>query len=147
MSARRDGYVVGLASVVLTVLLAGCAGLTGTGGASPDATPTAPTAAASAGRTGVDVIPVGTMAGTSVVSAGGYVQGVIEMGGTCTFTLTQGSATVTGRSDAEPDATTTRCPNVDLTLPQPGAPWSLELAYASATSTGTGHVTSDGVLS
>ena len=41
--------------------------------------------------------------------AGGYVSGVIEDGGVCTLTLTQGSSSVTVEGPAMPDATTTVC--------------------------------------
>ncbi|QAY63408.1 hypothetical protein ET495_09255 [Xylanimonas allomyrinae] len=156
--------------------MSGCAGITAAGGEPPevgqsdDATPadTTPqpeqpeqsgapeqpdvpapteTQAVPDGRTVVDVVPVGTVGGPAVVTAGGYVRGVIELGGTCRYTLTQGEQSVTGESAAEPDATTTWCANVDLALPVADQPWSLEMRYESPTSVGTGTVTSTGEVS
>lgn len=119
--------------------------------ASLDPTPqvvpeTTPEAAPDARRT-VAVVPVGSVKSSTVVSAGGYVADAIELGGTCTFTVTQGADTVSGTSAADPDATVTWCENVDLTLPHPGAPWTLELRYTSDLSVGDATVTSDGEIS
>jgi hypothetical protein len=153
---RRDTCAAGLTTVLVAVgLLAGCAGMSSGTTPADDAAPPPPAsdtgqpplATPAETRQAVDVVAVATKASDTVVSAGGYVQGVIELGGTCSYTLTQGDATVTGRSDAEPDATTTWCANVDLTLPRPGEPWTLDVHYESPTSQGTGTATSDGTLS
>src|SRR5215218_6032025 len=72
------------------------------------------------------------------VLAGGYVSGVIEDGGVCTLTLTQGSASVTVEGQAMPDASTTVCgglvvPGNRLTA----GTWQGTLSYASPTHAGT----------
>lgn len=133
--ARRSAVATSLLAAALT--LSACAGL-----ASPGGTP-APTASPAA----VKVVAVATADGATTLSAGGYVQDVIETGGTCTFTLTQAGTTVAGTSAAEPDATTTWCANVSLTLPHPGQPWSLDVQYASPASAGSGSLTSTGAIS
>ena len=72
------------------------------------------------------------------VLAGGYAAGVIEDGGVCTLTLTQGGSTVTVEGPAMPDASTTVCgglvvPGNRLTA----GTWQATLTYASATHSGT----------
>lgn len=72
------------------------------------------------------------------VLAGGYVTGVIEDGGVCTLTLTQGSATVTVEGPAMPDASTTVCGGLVVPGNRLAAgTWQATLAYASPTHTGT----------
>jgi hypothetical protein len=63
---------------------------------------------------------------------GGYVAGVVEDGGTCTLTLRLGGQTVTGTSEARPDAASTACGAVVV----PGAElgngaWEAVLSYES----------------
>jgi hypothetical protein len=86
--------------------------------------------------TGADVRVVTTFhdwnATTRQVMVGGYVQGVIEDGGTCTLTLTSGSSRAVGHTAAHADATTTTCGAV--TVPGSGlAPgtWQAVLSYSS----------------
>lgn len=71
------------------------------------------------------------------VEVDGFVAGVVEQGGTCTLTLTSGSATVTQQHPAQADASTTQCGTVTV----PGArltagQWRAVLGYSSATSSG-----------
>ncbi|WP_425956318.1 hypothetical protein [Xylanimonas sp. McL0601] len=145
--------IVALGLVVVTGLtLAACASpapATGDGSRASDDPAVTATASPtpSDGRRSVEVVAVATMGSDDVLAAGGYVHGVIEAGGTCAFTLVQGDATVDGSSSAEPDATTTWCSNVNLTLPTPGAPWTLKLRYESPASVGAGSVTSTGEIS
>jgi hypothetical protein len=73
-----------------------------------------------------------------VVMVGGYVAGVVESEGVCTLTLTRAGRTVTGESQAVPDASTTACGEVAV----PGADladgtWQAELSYASGAHSGT----------
>jgi hypothetical protein len=69
---------------------------------------------------------------TAAVEAGGYLSPLVESGGTCTLELTKAGRTVSDRSRAEPDATTTACGN--LAIPRarltPGS-WSVVLRYSS----------------
>ena len=71
------------------------------------------------------------------VQVGGYVSGVVEDGGTCTLTLTQGGATVAVTARASADATTTTCGALSVPRAKlaPGT-WQALLSYASATHTG-----------
>jgi hypothetical protein len=80
---------------------------------------------------------VGFDKATAAVEAGGYLSPVVESGGTCTLSLTQGSRTVTAVSPAQADASTTSCGN--LSVPRahlaPGT-WTAVLHYSSRTTTG-----------
>ena len=77
-------------------------------------------------------------AGSASVQVGGYVGGLIEDGGTCTLTLTNGSQSLTVTAAASADASTTICG--PLTVPgsqlAPGS-WRTVVTYHSATTTGT----------
>jgi hypothetical protein len=72
------------------------------------------------------------------VLAGGYVTGVIEDGGTCTLTLTQGSSTVSVEGPAMPDATTTVCAGLAVSGDRLSAgTWQATLTYTSSAHRGT----------
>jgi len=73
------------------------------------------------------------------VRAVGYVQGVFEDGGSCTYNFTNGSKTITRRSTGFKDATTTTCPPVEISTAEfnPKGSWNVTLQYKSSTSTGT----------
>jgi hypothetical protein len=86
----------------------------------------------------VTVTFAGWNAGAAQVQVGGYVAGVIEDGGTCTLTLTKDGQTVTGRSEAVADASTTACGAVTVPGDQVSdGTWSARLAYESAAHVGT----------
>jgi hypothetical protein len=75
---------------------------------------------------------------TAQVEVDGYLPGIVEDGGTCTLTLTNGPASVTATVPGSADATTTSCggaavPRAELS---PGT-WTALLAYESTTSHGT----------
>ena len=70
--------------------------------------------------------------------AGGYVNGVIESGGTCTLTLSKAGVQVTAQGQARPDAATTACGGLTVPGAKLGAgTWQAVLSYTSATSTGS----------
>lgn len=87
----------------------------------PPAPPTTPT-----GKK--QVYPIITGASHSEVNA--YVSGLIEDGGTCTATATQGSQTVTASSYGFVDVNKTSCEPIPVSLP-PGT-WSVVVSYSSA---------------
>ncbi|MGY2005223.1 hypothetical protein [Blastococcus sp. SYSU DS1024] len=68
---------------------------------------------------------------TGAVLVGAYVAGVLETGGECGLTLTDGASERTTTVEAVPDARTTSCG--ELTLPEmtPGS-WTGEATYTSA---------------
>jgi hypothetical protein len=71
------------------------------------------------------------------VEVGAYVQGVYEAGGTCTLTLTNGSASVSSTRTASKGATTTECGVMVIERSRLGTgTWSAKVAYASSTSSG-----------
>jgi hypothetical protein len=70
---------------------------------------------------------------SKAVEVGGYVEGVVEDDGECTLTLTKDGATVTGRADASPDASTTACGTVSVPGDEVTAgTWKAVLSYSSA---------------
>jgi hypothetical protein len=87
----------------------------------------------------VDVVTTyfGWDAGASAVLIGGYVTGVLEDGGTCTATLTQGGRSVTGTSVSSADARTTACAEIQIPGSSLGSgAWSAVLSYQSPRGTG-----------
>jgi hypothetical protein len=67
-----------------------------------------------------------------------YVAGVVENGGTCTYTFTSGSSKVTKQTKAVADATTTRCPTLDVAKSEFSVGnWSVSVSYKSLTAQGT----------
>ncbi len=79
--------------------------------------------------------------GTDPVEVAGYVQGVFEDGGTCTYTFTKDSQSFSRTSVGFQDATHTSCAPVDISkssFPQTGT-WQVTLKYKSSTSVGTSN--------
>jgi hypothetical protein len=90
---------------------------------------------------GGTVDPVVTYAGweqaTASVEVNGYVSGVVEAGGTCRLTLTNGSAEAVAQTAAEPEVSTTTCGLLQVAGGALTAgTWQAVLSYESATSTG-----------
>jgi hypothetical protein len=73
------------------------------------------------------VYPVVTSVTRSEVNA--YVEGVIEDGGTCIVTATQGSQVVTASGKGSADVRNTNCVNIPITLS--GGHWSVVVSYSS----------------
>jgi hypothetical protein len=97
-------------------------------------------AAPSSGARGEATVRItysGWNAGSGVVEVGGFVPQLVEAGGSCTLTLTQGAASATASREATPDVSTTACG--ELTVPgdqlAPGT-WSAVLSYESDTASG-----------
>lgn len=85
----------------------------------------------------VQITYYGWNPGSSVVEVGGFVPFLVEEGGTCTLTLTQGSASATVTREATPNVSNTACGELVVPGDQlaPGT-WSAVLAYESDSSTG-----------
>ena len=78
----------------------------------------------------------GVLAGGSSVEAGGYVD-VVELGGTCTLTLTRDDAVETATAEATPAATTTACGGLAIPLSDlASGTWEAVLGYESDRSAG-----------
>lgn len=75
---------------------------------------------------------------TTTLTVNGYVQGVVEQGGTCTLQLVNGSQTVSRSKPGVLNATNTSCGRFDIPLSDlsPGT-WQATLSYSSSTSEGT----------
>lgn len=83
------------------------------------------------------VTPVIVNASSSGVS--GYSPGVVEDGGTCTWTFIKGSLKVTKTVIGVANVSNSTCPYLSLSksdLPEPGD-WKVTLAYSSSTASGT----------
>jgi hypothetical protein len=86
----------------------------------------------------VTVTYFGWNADAQQVQVGGYVGGVVEEGGVCTLTLTKGGTTVTGRTEALPDASTTACGEITVPGDEVSAgTWRAVLSYSSDGHSGT----------
>lgn len=125
--------------------------------ASPSPTATAaptPSATASAQPTGPAPVPtipgaaaVVTLASydssRAVVVVGGFVSGILEDGGTCTFTVTaqQSGATTTVSSVGAINVDSTTCGSQEATPPSSSGSWAVTLTYSD----GQGAVTSGAV--
>lgn len=87
----------------------------------------------------VEVGIAGTYVSESNIEIRAFTPSVIEGGGTCTAIMTNGSATVTGKSESFIDATTSQCRPIIIPLdqfPQRGA-WVLKVTYKSDKYEGT----------
>jgi hypothetical protein len=69
-------------------------------------------------------------------SVRGFIQGIIEDGGTCTVTLTQGSKTVTKTSTGVADASYTTCSTIELEGAITPGSWKAVLSYSSGAAEG-----------
>lgn len=99
-----------------------------------------PAAASPSASTGT-VAPVISYAGeaNSQIELHGYVPGVFEDGGSCVYTMTQNSKTITKQSSGFQDVNKTTCqpvvfPSSDMSST---GTWRVTLTYGSATSHGT----------
>jgi hypothetical protein len=68
---------------------------------------------------------------TGGVLVGAYVAGLLEVGGACSLTLSDGTAERTATVQAAPDARTTSCGELALPEMTPGT-WTGEVTYRSA---------------
>lgn len=103
-----------------------------------DPTPTTPSQTPPATKQSVTPVVVGAGQTGQQVSVRSYVSGVVENGGTCTFTFTNGSASFTKTVTGDADATTTKCPNLTLDTAafSVKGQWSVKVSYTSTTSQG-----------
>lgn len=86
------------------------------------------------------VTPVVVDAGQydNAIEVRSYISGVVEDGGSCTFSFTQGQGKVTKTVTGFADATTTKCPNTSIPrsdFPSSGS-WSLVVEYSSSSASG-----------
>ncbi|MGG7463943.1 hypothetical protein [Plantibacter sp. YIM 135347] len=137
-------------ALLMSVLLAGCVNAdpkpSGSSNGTPLATVTAlPTPTIGPGNEStskgeppapVPVEPVlvyaGLDGGSGTIGASGYIAGVIENDGECTFTFTKGSTTEQVTSEGLADVSTTSCGNVELPAAKvTSGTWSVVLEYRS----------------
>ena len=98
---------------------------------------TDPPVVATAAAVPVKVTFYGWQADERQVLVGGYVAGIVEDGGTCTLTLTQGGTTVTEQVQATADASSTACGAITVSGDRlAGGTWQAVLSYASGSHAG-----------
>lgn len=103
--------------------------------------PPAPTSSAAASPSVAPVTPrltyFGWNADLGAVEAGGIVPAIVESGGRCTLTLTQGRTTADASSEAIDNVTSTSCAEMVISGDRlaPGA-WRAVLTYESDTARG-----------
>lgn len=78
------------------------------------------------------IVVAGIDLGGESVSASGYVAGIAEEGGTCTFAFTSGSSTVTRTTTSVSDQRSTSCGLVEVPISEfSSGSWSVTLRYSS----------------
>lgn len=72
------------------------------------------------------------------VEARAFVDNIVESEGTCTFTFTKGTASISKTSKASPSASTTQCAMIKVTASEftSKGDWILTVSYDSITSSG-----------
>lgn len=121
--------------------------------ASPSSSPSTSTSAGpSAGPTSKPVVVVKKVtpaltffqwtASSSTLQVGGNVPGLVDAGGSCIVTATQGAVTVTQSFAASPQASSTECGTMNLTSPKlTSGTWNLTIGYRSPRAAGTSSST------
>lgn len=102
-------------------------------GVARDPQPAAPTQAGENGRITAQ-LQITTWSASRPFSAAGFVPGVVENGGKCTLTLTQGATRLSASGPATPNAADTVCAQgliVDDARLASGE-WNMQLTYSSA---------------
>lgn len=92
----------------------------------------------SSGKQKVSPIITSVTVSNGNVDARGFVSGIIEEGGTCTFTFTKGLSSISKTSQGIADASVTRCAPLAFTDSsiKSGSGWSVTLKYNSVKAEG-----------
>ncbi len=110
-------------------------------GAPGGSAPAATTPPATTVRTVSPAMSYYSFAGRTLTLGGG-VSGLVDSGGTCTVTLTRGTATVTKSFAASPGPSSTDCGAMTVSSPTlTSGSWSLTIAYSSPRARGTSSPT------
>lgn len=101
-------------------------------------TPQAPTQQTESGKLKVNLLVTNARIANGTVSASGFVTDLVESGGTCTYTFTNGNATVIKTAQTLTNPTSTTCatvsfPAAELTM---DGTWKVVLSYLSDKATG-----------
>lgn len=103
--------------------------------------PSAPDEKTSSGKQAVNVLLTSAGITNNTVRASGMVTNVVEEGGECTYTFTNGSSVVTKKSTTLTNPTSTTCESVAFSpdeLPVSGT-WKVILTYSSSDAAGTSN--------
>jgi hypothetical protein len=120
-----------LIALALTGCTAGAGAPSGSAGPSAPTSSSAPTPTPTAEPDAVIVVASVDADGKAVTTSG-YVDGIIEDGGSCAFTLTSGSSSVTTTTTGQADTSTTSCGQGITPIEKLSrGSWSVVLTYTS----------------
>lgn len=105
-------------------------------------TPQVPTATTTSGKTAVNVTLTTAGIYNGTVSAGGMVTNIVEEGGQCSYTFTNGFTVITKTSSTLVNPTSTTCKTVSFPsseLSQSGI-WQVKLGYSSTAAEGVSTI-------
>lgn len=96
------------------------------------------TSSQNSGQKSVSIVVVDASQYDQQIEVRAFVSGVVENGGTCTYVFTNSTTTLTKQTKAAADATTTRCPTLNISRSEFSAGnWSVTVSYKSTTAQGT----------
>jgi hypothetical protein len=103
-------------------------------------TPAAPTEKTDNGKQAVNVLLTSAGITNNTVRASGMVTNIVEEGGECTYTFTNGSSTVSKKSNTLTNPTSTTCEAVTFSPDElSSGTWKVVLNYNSTNATGTSN--------
>lgn len=104
-------------------------------------TPSTPSGTTDSGKTAVNVLLTNAGNTNGTVSASGFVTNIVEDGGTCTYTFTNGSAKLTKTASTLQNPTSTTCETVRFPASELSASgkWTVVLKYESNAASGTSN--------
>jgi flagellar basal body-associated protein FliL len=104
-------------------------------------TPKPPTQNTSSGKQAVNVLLTNASIINNTVRASGFVTNIVQDGGECTYTFTNGASTLTKKANTLTNPTSTTCETVTFSpaeLPASGT-WKVVLKYSSSNAEGTSN--------
>lgn len=103
--------------------------------------PDAPTETTPSGKQSVNVLLTNASITNNNVHASGFVTNLAQEGGECTYVFTNGSSTVTKKSNTLVNPTSTTCEAVTFSADElsVSGTWKVVLSYSSSNATGTSN--------
>ncbi|OGL23976.1 hypothetical protein A2791_03695 [Candidatus Saccharibacteria bacterium RIFCSPHIGHO2_01_FULL_46_30] len=104
-------------------------------------TPNTPTQETDSGKTQVNLLVTNARIANGTVSASGFVTNIVESGGACTYTFTNGNATLTKTAQTLTNPSSTTCATVSFPASELTAngTWKVVLGYSSDKASGTSN--------
>ncbi|HSW77787.1 MAG TPA: hypothetical protein VLG36_03245 [Candidatus Chromulinivoraceae bacterium] len=100
-----------------------------------------PPSATSSGKQSVNVLLTNASVTNNTVKASGLVTNLVQEGGSCTYTFTNGSTVITKTSNTLTNPTSTTCESVSFSADEltAGGAWKVVLKYASSSAEGVSN--------